>query len=101
MPPLCHLVVSNVPGPPVPLHLGGARLVGIHPLGPIVDGIGLNVTVLGREDRSLDVGIVASGQLIRDPWPLADALVRTLDELLEATRSGALAAPSGPDRPDA
>ena len=84
VPPLCNLVVSNVPGPPVALHLGGARLVGIHPLGPIFDGVGLNVTVLSHDDRSLDFGIVALGSLIRDPWPLAEALRRSFDELVSS-----------------
>ncbi|MBW2383798.1 MAG: wax ester/triacylglycerol synthase family O-acyltransferase [Deltaproteobacteria bacterium] len=84
LPPLCNLVVSNIPGPPVPLYLGGARLMGIHPLGPIFDGMALNITVLSREDETLDFGLVALGRLIRDPWPLANALKASLEELSRA-----------------
>ncbi len=83
MSPLCNLVVSNVPGPPVPLYLGGARLVGIHPLGPIFDGATLNITVLSREN-DLDFGIVACGERIPDPWPLARGIEQALDELCDA-----------------
>lgn len=98
MPPLCNLVVSNVPGPPVALHLGGARLLGIHPLGPIFDGVGLNVTVLSHDDRSLDFGIVALGSLIRDPWPLAEALRQSFDELVSCAGARSPGAPVDPPR---
>jgi diacylglycerol O-acyltransferase len=92
MPPLCNLIVSNIPGPPVPLYLGGARLLGIHPLGPIFDGMALNVTVLSRENETLDFGLVALGRLIRDPWPLAQALKDSLQELCEAAEAADQAA---------
>ena len=39
-------MISNVPGPPFPLYLGGARVVSMLPLGPAIEGAGLNVTVL-------------------------------------------------------
>ena len=81
--PLWNLIVSNVPGPPVPLYLGGARLVGMYPLGPVYDGIGLNVTVLSRED-ALDVGIVACRDLVADTELLAAQLADALHELAEA-----------------
>jgi WS/DGAT/MGAT family acyltransferase len=99
VPPLCNLVVSNVPGPPVALHLGGARLVGIHPLGPIFDGIGLNVTVLSHDDRSLDFGIVALGSLIRDPWPLAEALRQSFDEVVSSAGARSPGVRASPSRP--
>jgi hypothetical protein len=81
--PLWNLIVSNVPGPPVPLYLGGARLVGMFPLGPVYDGIGLNLTVLSREG-SLDAGIVACRDLVGDPEVLAGMLADALEELAAA-----------------
>jgi hypothetical protein len=51
------MIVSNVPGPPVPVYIGGARLVGLYPLGPIFDGAALNVTVVTCDD-DVDIGII-------------------------------------------
>ena len=80
--PVVHnLILSNVPGPPVPLYLGGARLAGLYPLGPITDGAGLNVTVLSQEGR-IGFGIVTCPDLLPDVWDLADAIPDALDELL-------------------
>ncbi|MGZ8752831.1 MAG: WS/DGAT/MGAT family O-acyltransferase [Acidimicrobiia bacterium] len=57
-----NLVISNVPGPPFPLFLGGARLVSMLPLGPPIDGAGLNITVLSYLDR-IDWGFIACREL--------------------------------------
>jgi WS/DGAT/MGAT family acyltransferase len=81
--PVCNLVVSNVPGPPQALYLGGAKLVGIYPLGPVFSGIALNVTAMGCGD-GLDVGIVACREVLPDPWALAEALPEALAELRAA-----------------
>ncbi len=83
MDPICNLVVSSVPGPPQALHLAGARLVGIHPLGPIYSGVALNVTAIGCAD-SLDIGLVACRGRMPDLWDLADAIPLALDELAAA-----------------
>jgi WS/DGAT/MGAT family acyltransferase len=81
MSPFFNLVVSNVPGPPMPLHFGGARLLGIHPLGPIYDGLTINITAISRED-GLDIGLVACRERIPDLWEIADALPEALAELV-------------------
>jgi WS/DGAT/MGAT family acyltransferase len=83
-----NLILSNVPGPPVPLYMAGARLVGLYPLGPITDGAGLNVTVLSQEDR-VGFGIITCPDLVPRVWDLADAVPGALAELVEAaTRMG-------------
>jgi diacylglycerol O-acyltransferase len=79
--PVIHnLILSNVPGPPIPLYLAGARLVGIYPLGPVMDGAGLNVTILSEEDR-VGFGIVACPDLVPDVWQIAEAIPEALHEI--------------------
>lgn len=78
--PVVHnLVVSNVPGPPVPLFLLGARVEGLYPLGPVFHGAGLNVTVMSSAGR-LHVGALAC----RESLPDVDALVRRFPAELDA-----------------
>src|SRR5918999_3728936 len=56
-PPL-NLIISNVPGPREPLYCAGAQLQANYPVSAIVDGVGLNITVLSYRDH-IDFGIVA------------------------------------------
>lgn len=80
-PPL-NLVISNVPGPPVPLYLAGARLVAHYPVSVVTDGVGLNITCLSYLDH-VDFGIVVDREMVDDAWPLMDAVHAALDELDE------------------
>ncbi len=83
MSPPFNLVVSNVPGPEVPVYLAGARMESLHPLGPIVEGVGLNVTVFSYQD-TVHVGVQACWDLVPDVGVLAGALEDSLAELVAA-----------------
>ena len=62
--PVIHnLVISNVPGPPVPLYFIGARIEGLYPLGPVFHGAGLNITVMSS-DGKVHVGAIACRELV-------------------------------------
>jgi WS/DGAT/MGAT family acyltransferase len=78
--PSLNLVISNVPGPRDPLYLAGAELVSNYPVSVIMDGVGLNITVLSYRDR-LDFGIVADREQLDDGWPLMRKLAEALDEI--------------------
>ncbi len=77
--PAWNLVISNVPGPQVPLYMAGARLVANYPVSVITDGMGLNITLMSY-CGSVDFGIVAD----REQMPDARRLIEWLkDELAE------------------
>ena len=73
--PPVNLVISNVPGPRSPLFLAGAKLEANYPVSVVVDGVGLNITVMSYLDH-LDFGIVADRDQVDDVWTLLDRLVR-------------------------
>lgn len=82
--PVHNLVVSNVPGPQVPLYLLGCEVKSMYPLGPIFHGSGLNITVMSLNGK-LDVGLISCPELLPDLWDMADDFAVALDELLDAT----------------
>jgi WS/DGAT/MGAT family acyltransferase len=78
-----NVVISNVPGPPVPLYLAGAEILGNYPVSAIVDGVGLNITVT-TTNGMLDFGFVSDRDLIPDLWMMADTVLDALNELKQA-----------------
>jgi WS/DGAT/MGAT family acyltransferase len=83
--PVHNLIISNVPGPPIPLYCSGARVVATYPLGPIMEGSGLNITVLSNMGN-VDFGALACREMVPDLWDIADGFaeaVSTLRKLAE------------------
>ncbi len=76
-----NLVVSNVPGPPVPVHIAGARLSALYSVGPILQGIGLNVTVWSYLEQ-MSFAALACPDTLEDLPGLVAGLADALDELL-------------------
>ena len=83
--PVHNLVVSNVPGPPIPLYAAGAQVKGVFPFGPLLEGAGLNITVLSNMGH-VDFGVIACRELVPDVWDIADGFGEAVDELQEARR---------------
>ncbi|OBJ64642.1 WS/DGAT/MGAT family O-acyltransferase [Mycobacterium asiaticum] len=77
-----NVMISNVPGPSTPLYLGGARQHAQVPVSGVLDGIGINITVMSYQD-SLEFGIVVDRELVDDPWTILDALRAGLAEIAE------------------
>jgi hypothetical protein len=69
------VTTSNVPGPPIPLYLAGARMVGVYPLVATI-GAAINVTMI-TYDGSAFVGLSADDRAVPD-----------LDALVEDLRAG-------------
>jgi len=80
-----NLIISNVPGPNVPLYYAGAKLLAYYPLSAIADGQGLNITVMSY-GGALHFGLIADRDLVPDLDVMAGYLA---DELAELTRAQA------------
>lgn len=83
--PVHNVVISNVPGPPFTLYLAGAELEALYALGPIMQGAGLNITVVSYRG-SVDFGFTVSADLVPDVWDLANAVAPAVEELVQASR---------------
>jgi WS/DGAT/MGAT family acyltransferase len=83
LPPIFNLLISNVPGPPNPLYAAGARLEACYPMGPLIDQIALNVSVLSYVD-SVGFGFLACPEIIPEPWAIAEGIGASLEELVSA-----------------
>ena len=75
-----NLIVSNVPGPNVPLYYGGAKLLAYYPLSAITDGQGLNITVMSYGGQ-LHFGVLADRDLVPDLERIAGYLADELELL--------------------
>lgn len=95
MPPFANVVVSNVPGPRVPLYLAGARMNSHIPVSIVTHGLGLNVTVQSY-NGALDVGIVACRRAMPDIALFVACMAAARQELFAAAQ--ALAAPAAPPK---
>ena len=80
LPLVANLVISNVPGPPVPLYMAGARMVSNFPTSIVVHGLALNITVQSY-DQQMDFGLMADAAAMPDVRSLADALRVAFDDL--------------------
>jgi WS/DGAT/MGAT family acyltransferase len=87
IPQLANVVISNVPGPPLPLYMAGARMITNYPASIIVHGLALNITVQSY-DKSLDFGLMADAAAMPDVRDLADAIAIAFDDLRALTQPG-------------
>ena len=82
IPLVANLVISNVPGPPVPLYMAGARMMSNYPTSIVVHGMALNITVQSY-DQQMDFGLMADAAAMPDVRALADALRVAFDDLCQ------------------
>jgi hypothetical protein len=84
LPPMANLMVSSVPGPPIPLWLSGHRVVSAAPVGPLLGPFSLNVTVLGFE-QNLEFGLLGSAETMPDLAVLRDYILDEASLLMRTT----------------
>lgn len=78
--PIFNLVITNVPGPRVPLYVGGARLAAHIGAAPVFDGMGLILPIFSYAD-TLAIGVTACRKVVPDADHLTRLLHASLDEL--------------------
>jgi WS/DGAT/MGAT family acyltransferase len=68
-----NLVVTNVPGPPVPLYCRGARMLEAFPVVPLGGNLSIGVAILSY-DGALNLGLTADGERAADLEILRDGI---------------------------
>ena len=96
LPILANVLVSNVPGPPVPLYAANYKMTGYWPLSIVEHGVGLNITLVNYAG-TLYLGFVAAANAVPDARELADDFMAAFDELKGCMQ--ALADPVAPAKP--
>jgi len=84
--PAFNVVISNVPGPPIPLYLAGARVLANYPVSIPYHGLGLNITLFSYCGM-LDYGITAHYDTVPDIDHFAALLHRALETFVERARA--------------
>jgi WS/DGAT/MGAT family acyltransferase len=78
-----NLIISNVPGPNIPLYYAGAKLLAYYPLSAVAEGQGLNITVMSY-GGGLHFGLIADRDLVPDVDAMAGYLLDELKALVHA-----------------
>jgi len=94
MRPPVNLVLSSVAGPRQQLHIGQAVLEAIYSVGPILEGIGLNITAWSYGD-AIHVAVLGCPTSVPDPWLITDGLHGSLADLKQASDRAVGTMPTG------
>ncbi len=86
LPPIANVVISNVPGSPVPVYFAGARVVSYYPVSIVAHSMALNVTVQSYDGR-LDYGLIACRRAMPDLTDLGDYLLAEHEALLARAKA--------------
>lgn len=78
--PIANVVISNVPGPQLPLYAAGARMRAYWPLSIAEHGVGLNITVMSYAG-DMGFGFTTARCAVPDARALSVALLEALAEL--------------------
>ena len=78
-----NLVVTNIPGPQLPLYLLGRKLVELYPQAPLAAGQGVSIAALSY-DGKLGWGLLGDHDRMGDLDVLARGVEASMDELCDA-----------------
>jgi WS/DGAT/MGAT family acyltransferase len=78
--PFVNLVVTNVPGPPQRMYIGGAALLDVVPIVPLSGNLSIGVAIISY-DGMLTVGVDAAAETVPDIDIFIAGLEHSFDEL--------------------
>jgi WS/DGAT/MGAT family acyltransferase len=91
---LFNLVVTNVPGPQIPLYVRGRELEAIYPMVPLADNTALGIAIMSY-NGTINFGLIADYDELADVEALADELRSAIEALVAAAGD-----PDGSPPPD-
>jgi diacylglycerol O-acyltransferase len=80
LPPMSNVLISNLPGPRLPLYMMGAKMEQCIPLSALPPGISLNITFYSYRD-TMNIGLVACRNALPDLTNLATYIEAAFVEL--------------------
>ncbi len=88
--PFFNLIMTNVPGPPIPLYMNGYKLERLYGLGAAMDGLGVMIIIFSYAG-TISLSITADTNAIKDMEVFTGFLREAYDELYEAVEELATA----------
>lgn len=97
LPPLANVLISNVPGPAMPLYVAGARMTSFYPVSIPYHGSAVNITVQSYAG-SLDFGITACRRILSqdESYELLGDMRAALREIAQLPLAAEADAPAAP-----
>lgn len=86
--PFFNLVITNVPGPPIPLYLDGFEMKNLYGFGPVVHGMGLMVIIFSYAGN-VSITVTSDEEITKDVHELTDYIRESVEELVAATAQAA------------
>ena len=84
-PPICHGIVSYIPGPPAAGYCTGAGVVGMHTVAPLVGGCGLSIAVIPH-GGVMDLSVCVCPNNVPAVNDIATGIVESVGILLAAAQ---------------
>jgi diacylglycerol O-acyltransferase / wax synthase len=77
-----HTIVTNVPGPQVPMYFCGARMVFATGMAPVVDGMGL-INAVGSYGGVVPICFTADRDMMPDPEFYTQCIDESVNDLID------------------
>ena len=94
---LFNLIVTNIPGPQVPLYVLGRRLLDLFPVAFLPKDHALAIAIMSY-NGAIDYGLLGDYDALPDIDLLVDGIEAGLSDLLDAARAKTARAGNGPDQ---